>query len=97
MRRILSFVSFFGLVAAVTVQPSLGQITSGNENEQDAIRFERQKQAAAERQARLESRRSESSSADRDAAESRKVRPKTRNQRKGSAERSSPADERKEK
>ena len=97
MRRTLSFVSFCGLMAAVAVQPSLGQITGGHETEQDAIRFEKQKQAAADRQARLESRRSESSTADRAATEPNKTRPKARSNRKGSAARSSSSDQQREK
>jgi hypothetical protein len=45
--------------------PALAQVQGGTETEQDAIRFERQKDAAAARQARIESRREANSSADR--------------------------------
>ena len=92
MRKSLSLVLFLGLAGATLVQPSRAQITSGNENVQDAIRFERQKQAAADRQARLDARRSESSSADRSATET-KANPKARRARKGSAARSTTGEE----
>jgi hypothetical protein len=45
--------------------PALAQVTGGDESVQDAIRFERQKDAAAARQARIENRRGSNSSADR--------------------------------
>ena len=61
MRKSITLVMF---VAAI---PCLAQVTGGRETVQDAIRFERQKEAAAARQARIESRQSGSSNADRSA------------------------------
>jgi hypothetical protein len=66
VRKSLSLVLFLGL-------PVLGQVQSGNETVQDAIRFERQKDAAAARQARIESRRAANSTADREEGDTKKV------------------------
>jgi hypothetical protein len=60
VRKSLSLVLFFGL-------PVLAQVQGGHETVQDAVRFERQKDAAAARQARIESRRAANSTADREA------------------------------
>ena len=70
--------------------PALAQVTGGNESVQDAIRFERQKDAAAARQARVEARRSTNSSADRSSDENTTVNKTARANRanKGSAARS---------
>jgi hypothetical protein len=46
--------------------PALAQVTGGHDTVQDAIRFERQKDAADARQARIEARRAGNSSADRE-------------------------------
>ena len=84
MRKSLSLVLFLGL-------PALAQVTGGHETEQDAIRFERQKDAAAARQARIENRRAANSNADREADDANKANKtnKTRNKGKtGSAARS---------
>ena len=80
MRKILTFALIFG------VGPAFSQITGGHETVQDAIRFERQKEAAAARQARIESRQAGNSNADRSAE-----RPRTTKRQKaktGSATRS---------
>ena len=45
----------------------MAQVTGGTETVQDAIRFERQKDAADARQARIEARRAANSNADREA------------------------------
>jgi len=58
VRKSLTMILFVGL-------PALAQITGGHETVQDAVRFERQKDAAAARQARIEARREAKSSADR--------------------------------
>ena len=57
--RKLSVILLIGL-------PALAQITGGHETVQDAIRFQRQKDAADARQARIEARRSDNSTADRE-------------------------------
>jgi len=85
VRKSLSLVLFLGL-------PALAQVTGGQETEQDAIRFERQKDAAAARQARIESGRAANSDADREMDSGNKASKtsKARNKGKtGSAERSS--------
>jgi hypothetical protein len=71
--------------------PALAQVTSGNETVQDAIRFERQKDAADARQARIEARRSSNSNADREDASgtvTRSAKTKKSPAAKGSAARS---------
>lgn len=80
MRKSLITVLLLGL-------PALAQVTGGNESVQDAIRFERQKDAAAARQARIEARNTRNSSADRTADDSTTVN-KTSRAKKGSAARS---------
>ena len=52
---------------SLTLAPCFAQMTGGHETVQDAIRFERQKDAAAARQARMESRQSRGASAERSA------------------------------
>jgi hypothetical protein len=81
--RITSLILFFCLAV-----PSVAQTQGGHETVQDAIRFERQKDAAAARQARIESRRS---SADRSAEKGNKAARsgKMRKSRSGSAARTS--------
>jgi hypothetical protein len=81
VRKSLSLVLFLGL-------PALGQVTGGHETEQDAIRFERQKDAAAARQARIESRRAANSNADREADDANKVSKARKTRKTGSAARS---------
>jgi hypothetical protein len=66
VRKSLSLILLLGL-------PALAQITGGHETEQDAIRFERQKDAADARQARIEARRAGNSSADRESEETARV------------------------
>jgi hypothetical protein len=66
--------------------PALAQVTGGRETVQDAIRFERQKDAAAARQARIEAH-SGRSSAERSADESSAANKPSR-AKKGSAARS---------
>jgi hypothetical protein len=63
----------FGLVILLAL-PALAQVTGGQESVQDAVRFERQKDAASARQARIEARRSGNSSADRESDENAPVR-----------------------
>jgi hypothetical protein len=65
--------------------PALAQITGGHETVQDAIRFERQKDAADARQARIEAGREANSSADRST--SNNTARKSSKTRKGSASR----------
>ena len=72
----------FAVVLAMA--PCFGQITGGHENVQDAIRFERQKDAAAARQARMERRQSQSSTAERSTE---RPRAKSRKAKSGSATR----------
>ena len=82
MRKSLIF------VFCLAVAPCFGQITGGHETVQDAIRFERQKDAAAARQARIEGRQNQRSNAERSAE-----RPKTSKPSKaksGSATRTEP-------
>ena len=79
MRISLSLLLLLGL-------PALAQVTGGHETVQDAIRFERQKDAAAARQARIEGRRETNSSADR--ADTSGAVHKTSRARKGSSARS---------
>src|SRR5690349_254962 len=66
--------------------PALAQVTGGHETVQDAVRFERQKDAAAARQARIEGRRGANSSADR--TDTTGAVHKSSRTRKGSAARS---------
>jgi hypothetical protein len=70
--------------------PALAQVTSGNETVQDAIRFERQKDAADARQERIEARRAANSNADREdtaGAVTRSAKTKKSPAAKGSAAR----------
>jgi hypothetical protein len=71
--------------------PALAQVTGGNETVQDAIRFERQKDAADARQARIEARRAANSDADREdttATAAKSAKAKKSPAAKGSAARS---------
>ena len=95
MRKTLSLVIFMGMVGAVSVRPARAQISSGHETVQDAVRFERQKQAAADRQARLEARQGGNSNADRAEAEATKSKTPAKHRSKGSAARTT-QDEQKE-
>lgn len=91
MRKSLSLVVLLGLAGGLAVLPSKAQVTGGHETEQDAIRFEREKDAAAARQARIESRDRENSSADRSTTDTNKTDSgKQRKSRSGSADRSTP-------
>jgi hypothetical protein len=67
--------------------PAFAQVTGGHETVQDAIRFERQKDAAAARQARMEAGREANSSADRTDTSGTNAH-KSSKARKGSAARS---------
>ena len=80
MRKSLTFALFFATV------PAFAQITGGHETVQDAIRFERQKDAAAARQARIEARQSGASSAERSTERQRTVK-KQQKSKTGSASR----------
>lgn len=81
MRKSLSLVIFLGWASGL----SIAQVQGGHESVQDAIRFERQKDAAAARQARIESRSAASAGADRSTAASKPAKNKSKT---GSAERS---------
>ena len=83
MRKSLTLVIFLGWASGF----SIAQVQGGHESVQDAIRFERQKDAAAARQARIESRSTASASADRSTTSTSKGA-KTRKSKTGSAERS---------
>jgi len=92
MRKSLSLVLFLGLAGASV--PSRAQITGGHETVADAIRFERQKQAAADRQARIEAGNNQNTNADRSVTGSDQTRgAKTRRNPKGSAARTAPSDQ----
>jgi hypothetical protein len=80
VRKSLSLILLLGL-------PAFAQITGGTETVQDAIRFQREKDAADARQARIEARRAAGSSADREE-ESGQVVKKIQKTKKGSATRS---------
>ena len=71
--------------AVLAMAPCFGQITGGRETVRDAIRFERQKDAAAARQARMERRQSQSSGAERSTERPRTT--KSRKAKSGSATR----------
>jgi hypothetical protein len=79
MRKSLTLALFFGLM------PCIAQVQGGHESVQDAIRWERQKDAAAARQSRMESGRTANSTADRSTASGK--RSKTRKAKAGSAAR----------
>jgi hypothetical protein len=83
VRKSLTLVLFFGM-------PAFAQVQGGHESVQDAVRFERQKDAAAARQARIESRRAGNSTANRATDEENKGSrsSKSRKGNSGSAERS---------
>jgi hypothetical protein len=83
VRKSLGLILFVGL-------PALAQVQGGHETVQDAIRFEKQKDAAAARQARIENRRAANSTADREAADTNQVNTtnKARKAKSGSASRS---------
>jgi hypothetical protein len=89
MRKSLNLLFLCGLAA---VLPAGAQITQGTDTVQDAIRFERQKDAADARQARIEAQRNQRSNADREVSSSAQT--KSGNQagrsRTGSAARSAP-------
>jgi len=57
--------TIFALILAV--MPCVAQVTGGHETVQDAIRFERQKDAAAARQARIEGQQAGNATAERSA------------------------------
>ena len=78
MRKIIPMLFLCGL-------PAMTQVTGGHETVQDAIRFERQKEAAAARQARIETTRDAKSTADRQDYSGKAAR--TSKTKKGSAER----------
>jgi hypothetical protein len=64
MRKLLTFAMLLPGI------PCVAQVTGGRETVQDAIRFERQKDASAARQARIERRQAQGSTADRSASRS---------------------------
>ena len=74
MRKSLTLVIFLGWASGF----SIAQVQGGHESVQDAIRFERQKDAAAARQARIESRSTASASADRSTTSTSKGAKTTR-------------------
>ena len=80
--RKLSVILLIGL-------PALAQITGGHETVQDAIRFERQKDAADARQARIEAGRAANSTADREDDSATVNTTKTSKAKKSSAAKSS--------
>jgi hypothetical protein len=87
VRKSLSLVLLLGL-------PALAQVTGGHETVQDAIRFEKQKDAASARQARIEARRGANSSADREDESGQVTKSsKTSKAKKGSAARSKTSQE----
>jgi hypothetical protein len=92
VRKSLALVLFFGM-------PALAQVQGGHETVQDAIRFERQKDAAAARQARIENKRAGNSTANRATDEENKGSrdSKARKRNSGSAERSKDSSPRSEK
>ncbi len=92
MRNSLTLVLFVGLAGAPAVLTSHAQITGGNETVQDAIRFEREKDAADARQERIEAQRERNSSADREVPAEKSKSAKARKNRSGSAARSAPKD-----
>src|SRR5205814_4149557 len=80
VRKSLSLILLLGL-------PAVAQVTGGHETVQDAIRFERQKDAADARQARIEARGGSGPSADRQ--DNRDTVRQTSQARKHSASRNS--------
>ena len=90
MRNSLTLVLLFGLAGAPAAFTSHAQITGGNETVQDAIRFERAKDAADARQARIETQRERNSTADREVSAEKPKSSKTRRSRPGSANRTAP-------
>src|SRR5215467_2484039 len=91
MRRSVYLGVLFGLVSSLC---SSAQITGGHETEQDAIRFERQKQAAADRQERIEKRGGENSTAERAVTGTNKTnRMRPRKKQSGAAARTAPSEQ----
>jgi hypothetical protein len=85
----MKFVLMLGLAGGLAVLPTFADTQKAHEDSgvAEAIRFERAKQAAADRQARIEAARSEGQSADRSMTETKQ---RTRNSKAESTRKSNP-------